>query len=76
VSKTQTFTVAAPSGASQQLAMVPLAASGVTPTVAPYGSGNPYPITSPTQAATNSTDTSTRSAVVSTTSGNYNAIGW
>ncbi|MFZ5376497.1 MAG: fibronectin type III domain-containing protein [Patescibacteria group bacterium] len=42
-----------------------------TPTTTPYGSGNPYPITSPTptKVATNSADTSTRSAIVSTDSG-------
>jgi hypothetical protein len=74
VTKTHTFTVADPN-ATKQLALAPLGAG--TPTAAPtssktgtqsaFGSGNPYPITSPTKAV----DTSTRSAVVSTTSGTY-----
>jgi len=82
VSKTQTFTVAMPDvGGSQQLALAnptptTSAKSGSskttpTPTTAAYGSGNPYPITSPTEEA-EVVDTSTRSAVVSTESGSYN----
>ncbi len=77
VSKVQTFIV-------EDKSLLALAAGqgGNTP---PFGSGNPYPITTPTpttssgtiDSATDSagtgTDTSTRSAVVSTTSGTYNS---
>ena len=72
VSKTQTFTVAPKGGGKLAMATQPaLAATNSTPTPAVYGSGNPYPITSPTKGSTKSADTSTRSAVVSTTSGSY-----
>lgn len=71
VSQTRTFIV-------EDTRMIALGQGGNTP---PYGSGNPYPVTTPTPTptaeptleASNSTDTSTRSAVVSTTSGTYNS---
>lgn len=67
VTKTHTFTVA-PKAGSQQLAL-----ANPTPTSTSFGSGNPFPITSPTKAGTMSAGTSTRSAVVSTTSGTYSS---
>ncbi len=55
-----------------------LALAGTGGTTPPFGSGNPFPVTSPTptpdtSSATDSSevDTSSRSAVVSTTSGTY-----
>ncbi len=75
VTQTRTFIV-------EDTRMIALGQGGNTP---PYGSGNPYPVTTPTPSptveptpveATDSTetnDTSTRSAVVSTTSGTYNS---
>lgn len=77
VTQTRTFIV-------EDSRMIALGQGGDTP---PYGSGNPYPVTSPTPtlapsveptpttvvASTPSADTSTRSAVVSTSSGTYNS---
>ncbi|AKM81081.1 MAG: hypothetical protein UT13_C0001G0120 [Candidatus Pacebacteria bacterium GW2011_GWF2_38_9] len=79
ITKTYSFTVD-PSADSRQLAAVvttptPTTIPTVTPTVAvPYGSGNPYvPTISATPTAIISSAVSTRSAVVSTTSGQYSA---
>ena len=79
ITKTYSFTVD-PSADSRQLAAVvttptPTPILTIAPTVAvPYGSGNPYvPTISATPTATVSPAVSTRSAVVSTTSGQYNS---
>lgn len=79
VTKTHTFTVAGPTG-TQQLALANTGSttgSSANSSSSAYGSGNPYPITSPTKASgstsTMSAGATTRSAVVSTTSGTYNS---
>jgi hypothetical protein len=79
ITKTHTFTVAAKAG-SDQLAQANTAAAGAgssanssSSSSTTYGSGNPFPITSPTKAGTMSAGATTRSAVVSTTSGTYNS---
>jgi hypothetical protein len=81
ITKTYNFTVAPDASAKQLAAVVttPVPTSIVTPTptptpAVPYGSGNPYvPTISATPTATASPAVSTQSAIVSTSSGQYNS---